>query len=199
VPRKPRSSLPDGLFHVTVRGNRQADIKTDALDAELLLRQIEDATARVEWRWLAYCVMPNHLHLLLDARVAQLSKGMQLLSAGFAQWFNRRHQVTGHTFQGRFKSEPIVRGPHLYETIRYIAQNPVKAGLTPSPALWPWSSYGSLIGRRPQRDCLALQDVRELFGAESTRAIARIRAFVEAPGPADHDGSADSIVPFSPR
>src|SRR3954469_19727698 len=115
MPRKPRSSPPDGVFHVTIRGNRQAAVMIDAIDAELLLRRIEDATARVEWRWLMYCVMPNHLHLLVDARVPQLSKGMQLLSSTFAQWFNRRHKVTGHHFQGRFKSIPVERGPHLYE------------------------------------------------------------------------------------
>jgi REP element-mobilizing transposase RayT len=179
VPRSPRSSLPDGLFHVTVRGNRKAEIMLDDIDAELILRKIEDATARVEWRWLMYCVMPNHLHLLLDARVPQLSKGMQLLSGGFAQWFNRRHDVTGHHFEGRFKSRPIVRGPHLFETIRYIALNPVRAGLCPHASLWPWSSYGALIGTRPSRDCLASHDVRTLFGNDSRRAIARIRAFVE--------------------
>jgi REP element-mobilizing transposase RayT len=195
VPRKPRSSLPDGFFHVTNRGNRRADIVLDALEIDALLHRIEDATARVEWRWLAYCVMPNHFHLLVEARVPQLSKGMQLLSAAFAQWSNREHRRTGHLFQGRFKTVPIARGPHLFETLRYVALNPVSAGLCRHPLNWPWSSYGAITGRRPARDGFATADVHALFAADRTRAIDRIEAYVEDGLRSLRDAPAEFTVP----
>ncbi len=85
--------------------------------------------------------MSNHFHLLVETPEPNLSFGMQRLKSGYAGYFNERHSLVGHLFQQRFDSRLIETEKHLEKTLRYIALNPVKAGLCDHPAEWPWSSF----------------------------------------------------------
>jgi REP element-mobilizing transposase RayT len=183
VPRAPRNLQPDGYFHVTSRGNRQAAIFVDDLDRLAFLGRLAIVTERVPWSVLAYCLMTNHAHLLVHARVEELSKAMHLLAGWYAQRFNKRHEITGHHFQGRFGSEPAVRDAHLLATVRYVALNPVEAGLSARPQDWEWSSYSAAIGKRQAPRFLKRAALHELFGPTRATAIERMREFVE------HDGT----------
>jgi REP element-mobilizing transposase RayT len=166
---------------VTVRGNRRGEIFRAERDMDAYLLRLELVTEQVGWTWHAVCLMPNHAHLLLECGTARLSKGMQLVSGGFAQWFNRRYDLSGHHFQGRFHAEPVSRTEHLVELVRYLALNPVRAGLCASPQAWRWSSYGALIGDGRSHKGLQLNATRQLFGTDDVTAIGGIRVFVEAP------------------
>jgi REP element-mobilizing transposase RayT len=176
--RAPRFLQPDGYFHVTTRGNRQAQLFIDELDYLGCLKRLEAVTKRVGWTVLGYCLIPNHAHLLIDARVETLSKGMQLLSGWYAQQFNRKHALSGHTFQGRFFSKPADDDAHLLSIVRYVALNPVEAGLCARPQDWRWSSYAATAGLRRAPAFLAIAEARSLFGPED-EAVARLRTFVE--------------------
>jgi REP element-mobilizing transposase RayT len=177
--RAPRSSQPDGYFHVTTRGNRQAPVFVDGLDLLDFANRLTDVTRTVEWTLSGYCLMPNHVHLVVDARVGELSRGMRLLNGWYAQRFNKRHALSGHTFQGRFHSEPVMRDEHLLELVRYLALNPVRAGLCTRPREWKWGSYGALVGHRRAPSFFDAVAARKLFGTDSSVAIERIREFVE--------------------
>ncbi len=127
---------------------------------------------------LSYCLMGNHVHLLLETRTPNLGAGMHRLHGAYAQYFNRRHGFSGHLFQGRFDAPPIESDPQLWMTAAYIARNPVDAGLCREPADWPWSSHAAIVdGRAP--DWLAAARLESYFGAQGGDGLQRYRELVE--------------------
>jgi putative transposase len=142
IARVIRSQLPDGGFHVTVRGVKAHAIVRTSHDAHKLLTLIREARAAVDTR--AYCVLPNHFHLVVVATARDLARAMKRINGVYAQWFNRKYGGFGHVFQGRYGAKPIRTERHLYETIRYVLLNPVRAGLCEHPGEWPWSNYADV-------------------------------------------------------
>lgn len=97
-----RLQVPGGIYHVTARGNARATIYHDQIDREAFLELLVQVVERFSWRCLAYCLMGNHYHLLLQTPLPNLSLGMRQLNGVYAQRFNRRHTRVGHVFQARF-------------------------------------------------------------------------------------------------
>lgn len=147
--RKPRVELAGGTHHVYARGNGRQAIYLDDVDRHSYLAMLARVIARREWRCLSYCLMDNHVHLLIETPKANLGAGMQALHGLFAQQFNARHGRSGHLFQGRFGSRLMRTDAHLLMAIAYIARNPVAAGLCRNPADWPWSSHGAITASGP--------------------------------------------------
>ena len=141
MPRSPRLQIPGGTYHVTSRGNRRQAIYHDDHDRRYFLALRDRVIGRYSWRLRAYCLMTNHFHLLIDTPRPTLSEGMQRLQCNYAAYFNERHSLDGHVFQQRFGSRLIEKEAHLLEALRYIAFNPVRAGLCDRPSEWPWSSF----------------------------------------------------------
>ena len=148
MPRKPREEVADGIHHVFARGNNKQAIYHDDEDRRLYLTTLRLTIERAEWRCLAYCLMDNHMHLLIQTPKANLGAGMQRLHGLYGRLFNDRHQRTGHVFQGRFKSKRVDDEQQMWVTARYIARNPVEAGLCRQAGDWPWSSHALLVRRR---------------------------------------------------
>jgi len=98
---------------------------------------------------LAYCLMGNHYHVLLQTRAPNLSRTMRYVNGVFSQRSNRRHEHEGHVFQGRFHAVVVDRDAYLVAVCRYIEQNPVRAGLVATAGAWRWSSYRAHIGAAP--------------------------------------------------
>jgi putative transposase len=140
MPRRPRRSLPDGIFHVTSRGVARGLIFQDSLDYVALRSQLREVIRKFGWNVYAYCLMPNHYHLIVDTDRAHLSAGMHRLNFPYAQRFNRRHDRVGHLFQNRFAAYAIESDEHLLNSILYVCQNPVRAGLCDDAADWPWAA-----------------------------------------------------------
>ena len=113
-------------------------------------RALETVVGRLGWDLLCFVLMPNHFHLLVRTPRPNLSRGMQHLTSGYANWCSRRHRRPGHTFQGRFKSELIEDESYFWTVSRYIHLNPVrgKRPLADHPRDWPWSSYPGYDRRR---------------------------------------------------
>ena len=126
------------------RGNDKQLIYRDDVDRETYLRLLRRTIQRCDWRLLAYCLMENHVHLLLNTPRANLGEGMRQLHGLYAQVFNARHGHTGHVFQGRYGCVRIKTDEQLWTVAAYIARNPVKAGLCRSPEEWRWSSHTSI-------------------------------------------------------
>jgi len=182
MPRSPRIQIPNGVFHVTSRGNRRQKIFLDSNDHVVFLSLLDELAKRRGWRGFGYCLMPNHYHLVFETPAADLSDGMRWLNGRFAQTFNGFHGLDGHVFQGRFHSVLVESDVHLLELSRYLALNPVRAGLCTGPADWPWSSYPAVVGLGPARPFLSPRRVLRHFGTTRSAARRRFEAFVgEAP------------------
>jgi putative transposase len=134
------------MYHVYARGNDRAVVYRDDADRLAYLRILGKVAIAKRWRCLAYCLMENHLHLLLETPEANLSSGMQRLHGSYSQAFNARHHRSGHVFQGRFGAVMILSDSQLCASAAYIARNPVAAGLCERPESWRWSSYAAVRG-----------------------------------------------------
>lgn len=162
------------------RGNRRQEIHLDALDRSWFLDRLEEVVARFGWLIHAYCLLPNHYHVMLETPEPNLSAGMHRLNFLTAQSFNRRHGVDGHLFQGRFHSPLVETAQHALELSRYIVLNPVRAGLVKHPAAWRWSSYRAATGLADCPPFLTLDLVPGAFGPDSKSAGAAYEEFVVA-------------------
>jgi putative transposase len=145
MPRKPRIHYPGAFYHVMLRGNAGQDIFFDAANRSRFLLLLQQGLTRYRQRVHAYCLMDNHVHLLLQVDDVSLSKLMQNLGFRYTQYVNRTRKQTGHLFQGRFKALLIDADNYLLELVRYIHLNPVRAGLVEDPADFPWSSHQSYL------------------------------------------------------
>ena len=182
MPRPPRIDVEGALHHVFDRGNRRQVICEDVLDYQFFLWLIERAVRRNGWLVHAYCVMPNHYHLLIETPNGGLSRGMQLVNGRYAQAFNAGRRLDGHLFQGRFGSVLVETEGHALWVNRYIARNPVEAELVSSPAAWAWSSYGALrAGVAPS--WLAHDAVLNRLGGGAQAAVAYERLILDEDGP----------------
>jgi REP element-mobilizing transposase RayT len=180
MPRSPRILVADGLYHVFTRGNRRQLVYLDAADRFRFLDRLEEVVVGFSWLVHAYCLMPNHYHLLVQTPEPNLSRGMHRLNGLVAQAFNRRHEVDGHLFQGRFKSPLVESDAQLVELARYVVLNPVRARLCTDPAEWRWSSYRATAGLEPKPPLLTLDLVLGYFGPDRETAQRAYGAFVRA-------------------
>jgi REP element-mobilizing transposase RayT len=146
MPRKPRAEVAGGVHHVYARGNDRRDVFLIDGDRRLYLSLLKRVAARQDWRCLAYCLMGNHVHLLVRTEKPNLGDGMRRLHGVYAQTFNARIGRDGHVFQGRFGSRLVTTDEQLWTTLGYIAANPVEAGLCRSASQWPWSSHRGMLG-----------------------------------------------------
>jgi REP element-mobilizing transposase RayT len=139
MPRKPRQECEGGVFHVYARGNAKSAIFLDDADRLAYLRLLARAVKHRRWALHAYCLMPNHVHLLLGTPQPNLGRGIQQLHGMYARDFNDRHGRSGHLFQGRYGAV-LIQDDDQFEVVKaYIRLNPVSAGLCDAPDDWPWS------------------------------------------------------------
>lgn len=176
--RRPRIHVPGGLYHVIGRGNRRQVIFRGRQDYGGYLRRLEEGLQRTGTRCFAFVLMPNHVHLLLEAGQAPLARLMQGLQQGYTQEFNRRHGLIGHVFAGRYKAVLCDRDAYLLELVRYLHLNPVRAKLAEDPADYHWSSHRAYLGRK-WIPWLSTEPVLGIFHSErrvAGRAYARFIA-----------------------
>jgi putative transposase len=160
-----RVDFPGATHHIFVRGVERSVIARDAADYEHALNLLERAAARFELRCHAWCYLPNHSHLLVTTTLGNLSEAMHWIGTCAAQRFNQRHERVGHLYQGRFGSRLVSDESYLLELARYVALNPVRAGLCGSPEEWEWSSYAATVGSRSRPPFLDTDIFAELLGA----------------------------------
>jgi REP-associated tyrosine transposase len=140
MPRLPRCQLPErAVFHVTTRGVNREAISRDDDDRRLFLVLLARVTIRTDWDCHAFCLMPNHHHLILETHQDLLTAGLRSLNGRYAQAFNGRHGRSGHLFGDRFAAFVIRDDEHLRRATDCVLQNPVRAGLCRRAADWPWS------------------------------------------------------------
>lgn len=141
MPRHARKKTDSGLYHVMLRGINRQQIFLEPEDYALFLVVLLECKAISAFNLSAYCLMGNHIHLLIRAGDEDISVVMKRIGIRFVQRINRKYGRSGHLFQDRYKSETVRDDSHFVNLIRYIHQNPVKAGLTDCAATYSHSSY----------------------------------------------------------
>ena len=134
---------------------------------------------KCDWKCRAFCLMTTHYHLVVDVDQNALQRGMHGLNGPYAQEFNRRHGRSGHLRGDRYHAFAVTSEGHMLQLIRYLARNPVVAGLCDSPAAWRWGSYRGCIGLDAGFPFVTNEAVHACFGRDNATAIRILRAFVE--------------------
>ena len=136
-----------------LRGINGQQIFADNEDYEKLLEILKYCKAISEFEIFAYCLMSNHIHLLLKEVKEPIEQIMKRITTRFVYWYNIKYQRSGHLFQDRFKSEPVENDEYFLTVIRYIHQNPVKAGICKKPQDYIFSSYNEFFKKQTFVDC----------------------------------------------
>lgn len=178
-PRTP-PYLQGHVYHVIARGVRRQDIFLSPEDYTLLLRLLAELLPGHDHRLLAYCLMPNHLHLLLICGSQPLSALLRQLLSSYAYLFNRWHGQSGHVFQGRHHSRLCADDAYLLELLRYIHLNPLRAGLCLTAEEYPWSSLSAYLGR-PDPVPVDVRYALSLLHPDPARARRQLRIFLGGP------------------
>jgi len=141
MPRQARKKSESGIYHIMLRGINQQQIFEDGEDYEKFLQVLKEYKAISEYKVFAYCLMGNHIHLLLKEGKEPIEQIMKRIATRFVYWYNIKYKRVGHLFQDRFKSEPVEDDSYFLTVLRYIHQNPVKAGICRKPKDYKHSSY----------------------------------------------------------
>lgn len=153
MPRIPRGETEEGIYHIINRGNMRMQVFDDMEDYEYFLELLEKASKREKVEVHAYCLMPNHFHLLLIPKESNsLSKLMQWVMTSHVRYYHKKNKTSGHIWQGRYKSFIVEKENYYMTLIRYIEANALRAKLIKKAQDW---KYGSLHER--------VEDHRELL------------------------------------
>jgi REP element-mobilizing transposase RayT len=175
--RRRREEVEGGVFHVYARGNGRRRIFFADADRRMYLAMLGHTIGRTRWRCLAYCLMDNHVHLLVETPRPNLGYGMQRIHGDYARWLNRRVDGCGHVFQGRYGAVRMTAELQLWTTVRYIAHNPSEAGLAAAAGDWPWSSHAAVVSGGGPR-WLDVPRLLEYFGGVGGQPLDRYRAMI---------------------
>ena len=178
MPRKAREKSETGIYHVMIRGSNKQEIFHDDQDFARFLETLELVKRKTELKINGWCLMANHAHLLLGEGQEAISLAMKRIGVSYAWFYNWKYQTTGHLFQDRFRSEKVEDDAYLMTVIRYIHQNPVKAGIVKRTLDWNWSSCHGYYGEKCFPPGLLNPElILSLFSDRTDIAIERFRQF----------------------
>ena len=145
MPRQARKKSESGIYHIMLRGVNGQQIFEEQEDCDKFLQVLKDCKAISGYKVFAYCLMGNHIHILLQEKNEPIEVLMKRIATRFVYWYNIKYQRVGHLFQDRFKSEPIEDDAYFLTVLRYIHQNPVKAGIIKNIKDYKNSSYNEFF------------------------------------------------------
>jgi putative transposase len=146
MPRQARKISPTDYYHVMLRGNNREKIFMDEDNKSYFMELLINVKKEFYIEIAAYCIMDNHIHIVISGNINDLSKAIKIINIKYAVKFNKETNRIGHVFQDRYKSEVISNNIYLLQVIRYVHNNPVKAKIVDSPEEYPWSSCREFFG-----------------------------------------------------
>jgi len=148
MPRKARKKSESGIYHIIMRGINRQSIFEDEEDYQKFIQVIQKYKMQSGYKIYAYCLMGNHVHLLLKTGTETLEQVMRRICGSYVYWYNWKYQRIGNLFQDRFKSETVENESYFITVQRYIHQNPLKARLVESIEQYKWSSFNKYFNER---------------------------------------------------
>lgn len=145
MPRAARRKSESGIYHIMLRGINRQQIFEDTEDNLRFLETLSKYKLQCGYEIYAYCLMGNHVHILLKEGKEDLTLMLKRIAGSYVYWYNWKYRRSGHLFQDRFKSEPVEDNEYFLSVIRYIHQNPVKAGLCKNIDQYKFSSYNEYV------------------------------------------------------
>src|SRR6266446_5007509 len=179
MPRKARAEVEGGLYHVITRGNNRGQIFNSPSDYEKFLALLTVQKTKLPFFLYAYCLMSNHVHLLIERQASTVGRIMHRVLTGYAQYYNRRYRRVGHLLQGRHKAILCQSDRYLSELVRYIHLNPVRAKMVSKPEEYQYSGHRAYLGLEAAT-IVDVDPVLRHFGVKKTIARERYGQFVAA-------------------
>ena len=173
--RQGRERSKSGIYHVMVRGINRQDIFCDDEDRQQFMKILHRVKENSGCELYAYCLMDNHVHLLIKEKVDDISQVMKRLGVSYAQWYNQKQERCGYVFQDRYKSEAVEEDSYFLTVLRYIHQNALRAGIVATIDEYPWSSHRLYADRKYQ----ALADIEFALGMFGTQEDAQITHYLQ--------------------
>ncbi len=167
MPRTARKKSNTKVYHVILRGNAKQDIFLEKQDYNKFMKEICNTKEKYQYELYAYCLMTNHVHIILYDKTDKLSKILQSLTVSYSAYWNKKYEREGHVFQNRFLSKNVEDEKYLRTLCRYIHQNPCKAGIAEMEE-YPWSSYQEYI---KENQIIETKQILLLFGNNKREAI----------------------------
>lgn len=178
--RGAREKCESGTYHIMIRGANKQEIFHDTEDRLRFLETLKRYKREFFMNVYGWCLMGNHVHLLLGEGSEVFSETLKRIGISYVWYYHQKYQTTGHLFQDRFKSENVDSEGYLKTVIRYIHQNPVKAGLVKRVDQWPWSSCLGYYGKHVEPG--GMLDKAYILGMFGDRhaAVQRFKEFTQA-------------------
>lgn len=177
MPRKKRVWYPGASYHIMSRGNRKSELFRNKNDYNYYLNILKLTKADYPFSLSAYCLMRNHVHLQLKTKEVEIWNIMRQINSYYAKYFNKKYDLVGHLFQGRYRSKLIEDQAYNIGVSRYIHLNPVKAKIVSDPADYKWSSYRFYLGKS-NNDLVDLDNIFSYF--KSKNPVSRYKKYCEA-------------------
>ncbi|MCM3588875.1 transposase [Mesobacillus maritimus] len=177
MPRESRRKSDSGIYHIMLRGINKQIIFEDDMDKRRFLETIEKYKQISHFKLYAYCLMDNHVHLLLEESEERISEVIKRISSSYVYWYNLKYERCGHLFQDRFKSENVETIRYFLTVLRYIHQNPLKAGLVSNVFESKWTSIYDYVNNKA--DLVDIDKALDLFSADRRKAIQMFIAYMQ--------------------
>lgn len=177
MPRTARKKSKSGIYHIIMRGINRQTIFEDEEDCAQFLEALQRYEEKSDYQVYAYCLMGNHVHLLLKIGIEPLEQVMRRLCGSYVYWYNNKYQRVGNLFQDRFKSEPVEDDQYFQIVQRYIHQNPVKAGLIKRVEEYKWSSFYEYIN---QANLVNVNFLLEMMSDDKEKATQKFIEYTNA-------------------
>jgi len=179
MPSSGRVLCESGIYHTMLRGNERKDIFLYDKDKLHFVEGIFQKKKEIDFSIHVYCIMSNHVHLLLNTHSNNFSKIMRGIGVRYATFYNQKYERVSHVFQDRFKSEPIKNEQQLLTVLRYIHNNPVKAHLVDHPMDYQWSSFRAYVGKNPVFSIENIDPILKMFSTDKNKPLEKFQKFSE--------------------
>jgi REP element-mobilizing transposase RayT len=173
--RQARQKSESGIYHIIIRGINKQVIFEDDEDREKFIGYLQYYKKVASYIVYGYCLMDNHIHLLIKEGKEPIGHTMKRIGVSYVGWYNRKYDRVGHLFQDRFKSEVVETDEYLLTVLRYIHQNPIKAGKEKNVVNYKWSSYAEYIG---QNKIIETGFILDIFAEEREKSISSFKKYM---------------------